>query len=217
MFRVIELGCGCGAAILGFALTQPRAICLGLEKEWELIDAAQLNAVQLGLNARVEFLPIDLENNPHQSLPESWRGQCALVQANPPWTIVGEGKLPRNSLRQHALCASPDLLTKFCKAANVALCHHGFFCCILPPRRLPDFMGAIDAAGLGLRTILPVASFDGRHAKRLLLLCQKDAANDLHLKYPLVLYQLNNQKQVVPTNMAIKFCPWLAARGERGR
>lgn len=59
---VAELGCGCGAALLGLAMLRPEIRGLGLERENPLILAAKGNAARLGLSDRLRFIALDLED-----------------------------------------------------------------------------------------------------------------------------------------------------------
>lgn len=55
-----ELGCGCGAALLGLAMRCPQILGLGLEREKPLVLAAVNNAALLGLSDQLHFVGLDL-------------------------------------------------------------------------------------------------------------------------------------------------------------
>ena len=57
---VAELGCGCGAALLGLAMLRPHICGLGLERENPLVLAAVNNAALLGLSNHLHFVDLDL-------------------------------------------------------------------------------------------------------------------------------------------------------------
>ena len=57
---VAELGCGCGAALLGLAMLRPHICGLGLEREDSLVLAAKDNAARLGLLDQLRFVALDL-------------------------------------------------------------------------------------------------------------------------------------------------------------
>ena len=57
---VAELGCGCGAALLGLAMLRPHICGLGLEREHPLVKAAEGNAALLGLSDHLHFVDLDL-------------------------------------------------------------------------------------------------------------------------------------------------------------
>ena len=57
---VAELGCGCGAALLGLAMRCPYIFGLGLEREKPLVQSAMNNAALLGLSDHLHFVGLDL-------------------------------------------------------------------------------------------------------------------------------------------------------------
>ncbi|MDD4701221.1 MAG: N-6 DNA methylase [Desulfovibrio sp.] len=57
---VAELGCGCGAALLGLAMRCPQIYGLGLEREKPLVLSAVNNAALLGLSGQLFFTDLDL-------------------------------------------------------------------------------------------------------------------------------------------------------------
>ena len=57
--KVVELGCGCGAALSGLLLLWPCAYGLGLDIGEELLKAARENALSLNLAGRTEFACAD--------------------------------------------------------------------------------------------------------------------------------------------------------------
>lgn len=199
-FRAVELGCGCGACLLGFALLETEAECLGLDCADSLVAAASRNAANLGLSSRVNFLPADLE----KASPPYADFQIAL--ANPPWLKPGAGRLPKSELRKLALCQKPGVLTSFCRCAAGMLCHGGIFCVILPPAIFCDFCACLGDFLLGLRRILPLCERPGQKASRLLLAAKKGAAHDPAFLAPMVLRGTDSDTW---SETALKFCPWL--------
>lgn len=207
-FLAVEPGCGCGAALLGFALLTPNARCLGIDRENSLVESARINSEILALDGRCEFYQADLGQlaSPFGEI----FGKAALVLANPPWRKAGEGILCASPLRQKAHWASEDTLGLFLKAAEKFLMRRGRFCLILPPARLGDFFNALAKTRLGLRQLLPVSPFGDAPANRVLILCQKDAANDFKLEAPLAIHEkTGNHGQTIYTPQAAAFCPWL--------
>lgn len=207
-FFAVELGCGCGAALLGFAMLSPNSCCRGIELESQLAASARVNAEITGLAGRCEFYEADLGQ---PALPlEAIHDKTAIVLANPPWRKSGEGLPSPSPLRRKAHWADASALGLFLAAAERFLMRRGFFCLILPPARLGDFFGLLAQTRLGLRRILPVSPFADAPAKRLLMLCQKDAANDISLDAPLVIHEKDiHNGRINHTREAERFCPWL--------
>lgn len=198
---IIELGCGCGASslalgICGFAIT-------GLEKEAELYEAALANAGRLGLEMLVTFENCDcMAGGERQKLLEKY-GCAGIVFANPPWYGTGAGRLSAAPLKQRARTTHAQ--TFFCPAAYSLLIHRGLYCVILPTSLFGAYHKVSGLNGMGLRLILPLMSHAESCCKRLLIMTQKDAADDLRLLAPLVLHESDGTW----TKEAREFCPWL--------
>ena len=207
---VAELGSGCGAALLGVALQLPRAMCLGLEREGVLVEAARANAEALGLSGRVRFMVADVAAR----LPEE--GLQDVVLANPPWGLPDSGRPTPSALREGALRAraapAGDAFPVFCAAAARLLRHKGLFCCIVPASALTRICAALERAHLGLRRILPLRPHSGESAHRLLLLAQKGASAEPELCAPLTLHRRGAGSGPAWTRAALAVCPWLAAQ-----
>src|ERR1700761_7108156 len=58
--RVIEAGCGAGAALLSAAMRRPEASFTGIERDAEALALCQENIAANGLSGRVEALPGDV-------------------------------------------------------------------------------------------------------------------------------------------------------------
>lgn len=217
---VAELGCGCGAALLGLALRCPQLTGFGLEREAELLRAARGNAEALGCHERVHFVPVDLADLPalrQRAAAQGLRpGSLDLVLANPPFGLPGRGRASPSSLRERAL-RGHAALADFCRAAAELLRHHGRFFCIFDARQLPRLCAELGRARLGVRRILPVRARGSEPALRILAEARKDAAHDLRLESPLTLHGQNARRTAGTTARAatwsaraLRFCPWLA-------
>lgn len=170
---VCDLGCGCGAAILGLLLLWPDAEGSGIDLEEELVAAARINAQNLDLDQRTRFVRGDLA-------ARQWRGQFAansqdLVIANPPWRLPGDGRKAKSDLRENALRS--DVLADFCRAAAYLLRGKGFFDLILPAYALTRAIIALEASRLGLRLLQPIQSAKKmNYCERIFLRSQKGAS-----------------------------------------
>ena len=251
-FAAAELGCGCGAALLGLALRCPGITGLGLERELPLVQAAAANALRLGLADRLHFAQADLADRALlAALPDlpgvngCKAGSLDLVLANPPYGV--EGRPSQSHMRERALRGAQgtqgaqvaenrtQVLTVFCRAAAGLLRHQGYFFCIYDAPALPHLSSALDAAGFGLRGLLPVRTHASRPALRVLVLARKNAAHQCAIEAPLTLHvgKASGGKQdtaqtksgqtataqadtaqattVSPrwSAQALRFCPWL--------
>ena len=244
-----ELGCGCGAALLALALRCGTVTGFGLDREAPLVLAATANALRLGLADRLHFAQADLADRAFlAALPAlpgmngSKAGNLDLVLANPPYGV--EGRPSQSHLRERALRGAQgaqvaenrtQVLTVFCRAAAGLLRHQGYFFCIYDALALPLLSSALDAAGFGLRGLLPVRTYASRPALRVLVLARKNAAHQCVIEAPLTLHTGkassgkkgtaqtgSGQTDTVQTDtaqattisprwsaQALRFCPWL--------
>lgn len=202
--KAIELGTGCGAALFGFALLRPLAICTGLEREVELINSSQINAVKLSLNRRCNFYRQDLRyfNN-----EENWKVDIAF--ANPPWREKQSGKVSNKKLRLGALWAEEDSADIFCESARKVLKDAGLFCIILPENKADEYIAINAQKELFLFNILRVKSFASHSVKRVMLsFVYRINTNKVLEQAPLILYSSLNTWSA----RALEFCPWLAKK-----
>ena len=244
-----ELGCGCGAALLALALRCDTVTGLGLEREAPLVQAATANALRLGLADRLHFAQADLADRALlAALPDlpgvngCKAGSLDLVLANPPYGV--EGRPSQSHMRERALRGTQgahvaenrtQVLTVFCRAAAGLLRHQGYFFCIYDALALPHLSSALDAAGFGLRGLLPVRTYASRPALRVLVLARKNAAHQCAIEAPLTLHvgkPRGGKKGTAQTEsgqtataqadtaqtttvsprwsaQALRFCPWL--------
>ena len=218
-----DLGCGCGAALLALALRCETVTGLGLEREAPLVQAATANALHLGLADRLHFAQADLADKAFMAaLPAAsgYRaGSLDLVLANPPYGV--EGRPSPSPLRERAMRGAQGkedrthVLTIFCRAAAALLRHQGYFFCIYDALALPLLSGALDAAGFGLRGLLPVRTHTSKPALRVLVLARKNTAHQCAIEAPLTLHPGKHCKPPADTGsprlsaQALRFCPWL--------
>lgn len=179
--KIVELGCGCGAALFGLLLLWPCAHGLGLDFEEVLLEAARGNAILLNLAGRTEFACADFTG---KSRPEAIAKNAAgfdMAIANPPWQIMG--RPARTVLREQAL-RSPamNIFETFFQAAHFLLRDKGHFYLILSARAIGGLFFALEKTGFGLRFLQPLkTSARDSICKRIFVLCQKGAQNDPQL------------------------------------
>lgn len=199
---VLDLGCGCGAALFAFLLSAPYSAGIGIEREKALLQAAQDNARVLELQRRTQFLQADLAiSRPHAISP--YLGRAGLIMANPPWHEPHSGRMAPEPLKARAHMAPANDF--FCAAASRLLRHRGLFTVIIPANLLGQFHMACHSAHLGLRRILPVVTKPGKGPLRLLLLAQKNASDDIVFLPQLQLRETGGNY----ADAARSFCPWL--------
>ncbi len=184
--RAADLGAGCGVGVLALLLRFPNLACLGVEREADLIAAAQENAQRFNCVARAHFARGDLADRGF--LESLGRGAFDLATANPPYRLAGAGRPSPSLLRREALTGSRGSLRIFVNAAAFLLRRHGRFVCVFTPARLGELLACLEAADLGPRRLRAVHARPGAAAKFVLVEARKEAKADLVLEAPLTLY-----------------------------
>lgn len=207
-FQAMELGCGCGAVMLGTALLCPTGSFTGFDNEAALIEAARKNADKLSVSSRCRFYNKNVTN---ADSFQDFANNADLVMINPPWQMPGTGIKPQNPVREKAFWATGDTFITFFQLAEILLKRRGRLCAIFPPTRLIDFFHFLDNSLLGLRLLLPCQSYHDTAVKRILVLCQKNAASDFAFSAPLILRICSDDGLSASYSpMAVNFCPWLS-------
>ena len=203
--RAADLGTGCGVVAFGLALRFPELVCVGIDKESALVEAARANARALGLDGRTDFLQGDVADT---DLPARLgHKSCDLVTANPPYHIAGTGRRIPSPIRKKALEAPQSALGDFVRAAACLLRHHGRFACVFASARLADLFVALRSARLEPRRPRCVHPRPGTRAGLVLVEARKNAQPDLVIEAPLTLHAGARGQSFSPE--ALAFCPWL--------
>lgn len=204
--RAVDLGSGCGIVAFAFLLLVP-GVCLGIEREAVLVEAAAANALALGLAGRCAFLHADL--NDVEQLA-SWRGRCDVALANPPWRSLAHGRLSPSELRLRALWATPGTWTAFCRTAELLLTPGGRFYAIVARDGLVTFLNELKRHNFSPRVTREVVPYEEKGAIRFLLACEKGVYDEPFRRRPLVLHERTAGKCMAWSREALDFCPFLA-------
>ncbi|RVT82220.1 methyltransferase domain-containing protein [Rhodobacteraceae bacterium CCMM004] len=179
--RVLELGCGVGAALLCLGTRVPGLGLTGIEVQADLAVLARRNAEAAELPARIAAA--DLTRLPAEMRGESYHH----VMMNPPYFDRGAGTAAPDPSREGAMGEATPL-DAWVAAAARRLRPGGRLTAIHDAARLPDLLAAC-AGRLGSVTVLPLAPRAGRSARRILLSARKDGRAPFTLLPPLVLHQ----------------------------
>ena len=201
----VELGTGSGMASLALGLRLRQASGVGVDILPECVDAANRNALLLGLESRLAATHADIHDM--AALHSLVREPVDVVLCNPPYHEASAGRAPADAARRCALHDTGDTLDAFLRAAHALLCHHGRLCCIFTPSRLSALCAALDRHRLGLRRLRGVHTRPGRPAAFILVEARKDSASDCTLEPPLTLYAKTHRNAF--SQEALAFCPWL--------
>jgi tRNA1(Val) A37 N6-methylase TrmN6 len=179
--RVLEAGTGAGAALLCLAHRVAGITGLGVEIEPAMAAIATGNLAANGRQDAITILTGDIG-----ALADG-AGAVDHAMANPPWHDDA-GSRPSGALRQRAKMASGGLAAAWIAAMAKAVRARGTLTLILPPRAVPESLGALAAAGCGSALLFPLWPKPGREARIVLLQAIKGARGDFRLLPGLVLH-----------------------------
>ncbi|MEQ8226758.1 MAG: methyltransferase domain-containing protein [Rhodospirillales bacterium] len=191
--RVLELGCGVGAASLALAFRLPETRVIGLDIQAPLIALARKGATENGFEDRVGFLAGDL-----LALPDDVAdGGFDHVMANPPFQKAGTSRPSPDAVKALATVESEAKLADWVRVAAglvgdggcVTFIHHG---------DRGDELANLMAGVLGDLRILPIqARADGGGAARIIVQGIKGAEAGQQTELPLVLHETGGKYTVV--------------------
>lgn len=152
-----DLGAGCGAAALALLLAKPGWRAVGIEVQPELARAAERNIGRLGLDECAAVVEGDISEvsvlqrargalfERGGTLPRENPPLFDAVICNPPWRLLGAGRIPSCELRRKALFGTPHTLSMFFHAADVLLAQRGILAAICGAERMADALTALPA------------------------------------------------------------------------
>ena len=178
--RVLELGCGAGAAILCLGARVPGLGLTGVELQRDYADLAGRNAAANGI--ALEVVCADLAQ-----LPAELRQQrFDHVIANPPYFRAGAHRAATDAGRRVAL-GEMTPLSDWVSVAARRLVDRGFLHMIQRSDRLPDLLGAL-AGRLGSVEVLPLSGRAGRAPELIILSARKGGRAAFRLHAPVVMH-----------------------------
>jgi tRNA1(Val) A37 N6-methylase TrmN6 len=177
--RLMEAGCGVGAALLAVALRCPDATLLGVEQEPSIADLARRNAAHNGLADRVRIETGD-------ALAIGGETGFDGVFCNPPYDDGSLGQLPAPARRYAHVTAQP-LVVWVARLAD-RLVGGAAFTMIHRADRLDAIVSALSGR-LGGAAIRPLHPKQDAPASRVLVRAIKGSRAPLRLLPSLVLHQ----------------------------
>ncbi len=175
--RVLELGCGVGAAILCLGARVDGLELTGVERDPRFASLARRNG-----GSALEVVEADLAALP---LPLRQR-QFDHVLANPPYYDRRASVASDDPAREAAHGAQTPL-AKWVKTAAKRLAPKGTAHFIHLTERLPEILGALPHE-MGTIEVLPLAARAGRAPDRFILRARKNGRGAFKLHAPLVLH-----------------------------
>ncbi|QDL90630.1 methyltransferase [Paroceanicella profunda] len=178
--RVLDLGCGVGAAGLCLATRVPGLEVHGLELQPLYADLARRNAAEAGLE-------LTLHDGDLADPPASLRTlSFDHVISNPPYFAPGS-PAASDPGRDRANRESATPLALWVDAALRRLRPGGRLTFIQRAERLPEILGALGTRA-GHACVLPVTAREGRAAGRVIVTARKGGRGPFRLLAPLVMH-----------------------------
>lgn len=162
--RLLEVGCGVGAALLAVAVRTPDARLVGLERDSAAAACARHNVIANGLSGIVEIVEGDVLDR------DAVGGGFDAVFVNPPFDQEGEGRAPA-AHRRHAHVADAPFRAWVGAVAD-RLVGGGALTLIHRASKLPGVLAGLQGR-LGGVEVLPIRPRAGEPAKRVLVRARK--------------------------------------------
>ena len=183
--RVLDLGCGVGAAALALAARLPGLRVTGLERDPALAGLFARNIEANAVAGRVEARVGDV-----LALPEDLAsGAFDHAILNPPYLPAGRADPSPDAGRRAADLEGAASLSDWIAAALAALRRKGGVTLIQRADRLDEVIVALRAAGAGGVTVLPLWPRQGAEAKRVIVRARKGVRSPARLLPGLVLHE----------------------------
>ncbi|WP_134724427.1 tRNA1(Val) (adenine(37)-N6)-methyltransferase [Paracoccus luteus] len=195
--RVLDLGCGAGAALLCLGARVPGLALTGVERDPDTAGLARANAAANGIEARIVTADVT-------ALPAALRAESFdHAIANPPFFGPGtQAPDPARAAARHE--ATP--LADWIDAALRRLVPGGSLTLIHRAAALDRILVALDGRA-GAVTVLPVAARAGRDAGRVIVGARKGARGPLRLLAPFVMHaaaaHLRDAEDLTPAAQAV--------------
>lgn len=180
--QALEIGCGAGGALLPAAFRAPGLQFTGLEIDTAMAELARRGAVANHMQDRVEII-----TGTAATLLQDWQNEYDLVFSNPPFFDPGTIQAPGLGKESAYLANIP--LKDWINAMLFALRPKGTFLMVHRAAELARILAVLERQA-GEMAVLPVHSYPGEEAKRVLVRARKGLrSGPMRLLEPRYLYQ----------------------------
>ena len=170
--RLMEAGCGVGAALLAVATRLPNVKVVGVERDQNIAELARENVALNAIGARAEIVSGDvLERN------ENW-GVFDGVFVNPPFDDESEGRAPSEARRGAHIIEAP--VDRWVAALADNLTGGAALTLIYRAVKLPELIAAMEGR-LGGLEIIPIRPRAASPATRVIVRARKGSRAPLRL------------------------------------
>jgi tRNA1(Val) A37 N6-methylase TrmN6 len=181
--RVLDLGCGAGAAMLCLARRREDLTVFGLERDQSLAQLARDNAAANEFGSRVAVFAGDLLQPPSQLVIGSFNA----VIANPPYLEAENATASPNQQKAAATVEGEADLADWARAAARFVRPQGHVIFIHRGDRLAALRAALEQAGCGGLLISPIWSKAGTAPVRVVVIGRRGDKSDVRMANGLIL------------------------------
>ncbi len=211
--NILDMGTGCGVVSLAMLLSNDQATAVGIDNQPLLLEAAMQNAKLLGVAHRFTTV-LHTINSSFVSSSHLTPNSFTTIVANPPYRIIGHGRLPENPLRSGALFGEQNLLNSFCYNANILLKDEGKFAIIIPLERYKELCVLVNKHNFFITRTLHIKPTADKPAKLVIIEATKNATIHKEIYQELILYEKADDFMHI-TQEALTYCPLLSCNKTR--
>jgi tRNA1(Val) A37 N6-methylase TrmN6 len=182
--RVLDLGCGAGAAMLCLARRREDLTVFGLERDSTLAQLARDNAAANEFGSRVAVITGDLLQPPQQLVIGSFNA----VIANPPYLDPETATASPNQQKAAATVEGAADLADWARAAARFVRPQGHVVFIHRGDRLAALRSAMEQAGCGGLLISPIWPKAGTAPVRVIVVGRRGDKSDVRMANGLILH-----------------------------
>lgn len=183
--RVLDLGCGAGAAMLCLARRREDLSVTGLERDARLAELARENAEANGFASRASVVVGDVLNPP----PSLTVGTFDAVMANPPHLEADNATPSPNAAKAAATHEGEADLAAWARAGARFVRPQGLVLFIHRMDRLAALRTALEQAGCGGIVMCPLWPKIGTEPKRIIVVAQRGSKAEVRTANGLVLHE----------------------------
>lgn len=193
--RLMEAGCGVGAALLAIAARKENVTLVGVERDQNIASIARENVAANGMSTRVEIVTGDVLGRGAN------RDVFDGVFVNPPFDVEGEGRAPAEA-RRHAHVADAPLAGWIAALAD-RLTGGAALTMIHRAHKTPEILAALEGR-LGGAELLPIRPRSGEAAKRIIVRARKGSRAPFRICPELVLHDASGAKYTPETEAILR-------------
>lgn len=193
--RIMEAGCGVGAALLAVAARNENVRLVGVERDRNIASISRENVAANAMMHRIEIVTGDALD---RALP---LGVFDGVFANPPFDDASEGRPPAEPRRYAHIADAPldawiaALADRLTGGAALTMIHRA--------TKLPEILAALEGR-LGGTEVIPIRPRAGEAAGRVLVRARKGSRAPFRLSPELVLHDASGAKYSPETEAILR-------------